>query len=393
MQKKNNFLKTEFTDTDKEISEPWNIKVNNLSKHFDNIIALKNISFHITGNKYLCIIGASGSGKTTLLRIIAGLDDPTTGSIFLNNRNLFDMSVDKRNISMVFQDYAIFPHMTVYDNIAVGLKIKKIPKIQIQEKINNVSKLLNIPHLLSRKPRHISGGEQQRVALGRAIIKNPDIFLLDEPLANLDSELRINMRNELKKLQRKVEKTFVHVTHDQFEAFSIADLILLLDKGEIKDFGTPEEIYSNPQNAYSAKFIGFPKINFLKVVLKIASTKVELENTNLTLTFNFSEKINKLLSYKNKEILLGIRPESFSFYLSDNSIKINKGKIFNKEVYGSFIAYTVKIEDNLFNIIDKHNSQYCIDDVVDIYLNPLEIIYFDKNSGINLINNNRISIK
>lgn len=391
MQKINNFSIADSVGTIKENTYQWNIKVNNLSKHFENIIALKNISFQITGNKYLCIIGASGSGKTTLLRIIAGLENPTSGSLFLNNKNLFDISIDKRNISMVFQDYALFPHMSVYDNIAIGLKIKKIAKSEINEKVKDVASLLNISNLLNRKPRHISGGEQQRVALGRAIIKNPDIFLLDEPLANLDSELRINMRNELKKLQRKIEKTFIHVTHDQFEAFSIADLVLLLDRGEIKDFGTPEEIYSKPQNAFSAKFIGFPKINFLKVVLKITSTKVELENKNYSLLFNFSEKLNKLLRYKNMEILLGIRPEAFSFYYSDNSIKVNNGKIFNREVYGSFIAYTVKIKDDLFNIIDKHNSQYHIDDVVDVYLNPSEIIYFDKNNGNNL-NNNRSRI-
>ena len=211
---------------------------------------------------------------------------------------------------MVFQDYALFPHMDVFENIGIGLKIKNLSKFQINEKVKKAANLLNIGHLLDRKPRHISGGEQQRVALGRAIIKNPDIFLLDEPLANLDSELRINMRKELKKLQLKLKKPFIHVTHDQFEAFSVADEILLLENGKQKDFGSPDEVYKNPRDIFSANFIGFPKINITNVTVKTASDYIEFKGDNFSLIVNRSITIEELFKMPYEELILGIRPES-----------------------------------------------------------------------------------
>lgn len=357
----------------------------NIYKNFGDVAALDNLSFKAPSNNYLCIIGPSGSGKTTLLRIISGLEESTKGKIYFRGKNLLNVPIKNRNIAMVFQDYALFPHLTVYDNIAIGLKIKRIPKEEIFKKVDIVADLLNIKKLLKRKPRQLSGGEQQRVALGRAIIKNPDLFLLDEPLANLDADLKNSMRNELKRLQQKIDKTFIHVTHDQFEAFSISDKILLLDNGKMKDFGSPEEVYTNPKNTYSAQFIGFPKINFITVIAISYLNQIEFKCEDFNLIINNNHNNTKNLEILgHREVILGVRAESFSFTNSENSFKIGKGKIIKKEVLGSFIVYSVEIGKKNYNIIDKHNSPYRIDEIIHVYINTLEMNYFDKINENNL---------
>lgn len=369
----------------KKSTNNLNVVCKNISKHFGDVVALNGLSFKVFNNEYLCVVGPSGSGKTTLLRIIAGLEKPTDGEIYIRDKNVLDISVKDRNVGMVFQNYALFPHLTVYDNIAIGLKIKHLPKNEIFERTHNVANLLSIKHLLKRKPRQLSGGEQQRVALCRAIIKDPDLFLLDEPLANLDADLKNNMRSELKRLHREIGKTFIHVTHDQFEAFSIAEKILLINKGEVKDFGSPEKVYSNPQNIYSAKFIGFPKMSFVDVVAVSSSNKIEFRRDNFYLTINYNNKeIEKPSIIGNSEITLGFRPEALSSIDSKNLLRIGRGEIVNREMFGPFVVYSVNIGGNQYNIIDKHNSFYQIGGMMDVYVNPSRINYFHKITTNNL---------
>jgi len=384
-----NSLLNSSPETDKNAgkmkTENTSIIFQSIVKHFGDVIALDNLSFEIPCDSYLCIIGASGSGKTTFLRIISGLEESTNGKINFRGQDLLNVPIKNRNISMVFQDYALFPHLTVYDNIAIGLTIQRLPKDEIREKVDVAAKLLNIEKLLKRKPRQLSGGEQQRVALGRAIIKNPDLFLLDEPLANLDADLKNSMRSELKRLQQKLNKTFIHVTHDQFEAFSIADRIILLDNGLMKDLGTPEEVYTNPKNTYSAKFIGFPKINLIDVLATAKSNQIEFvcEDFKLIVSKN-NYALKNLETLGNLELILSIRAESISFNEFWDSYDIGKGKICDKEVFGSFIVYSVGVGKKKLNVIEKHNSLYKIGSIVNVYVNTVELNYFDKDSESNL---------
>ncbi|RAO98424.1 glycerol-3-phosphate ABC transporter ATP-binding protein [Petrotoga sp. 9PW.55.5.1] len=227
--------------------------------------AVKDVEFNIEDKEFLVLLGPSGCGKTTTLRMIAGLEDITEGTIKIDTKVVNDVEPKDRDIAMVFQNYALYPHMTVYDNMAFGLKLRKTPKDEIEKKVRDASKILGIEHLLDRKPKQLSGGQRQRVALGRAIVRDPKVFLFDEPLSNLDAKLRVQMRAELKKLQKRLEATVAYVTHDQVEAMTMADKIVIMNEGYIQQVGGPFEVYNNPANIFVAGFIGTPPMNFLNV--------------------------------------------------------------------------------------------------------------------------------
>ena len=249
------------------------IEFKNVEIKYGDFTAFENLNLTVGDGEFFTFLGPSGCGKTTALRALVGFLTPTAGEIKLDGKDLIQVPVEKRGIGMVFQSYALFPTMTVYENLAFGLKVKKMSASEIDKKVREVAKSLNLEDLLDRKPRQLSGGQRQRVALGRAIVRNPKVFLMDEPLSNLDANLRVQMRSEIKRLHNKLQTTFIYVTHDQTEALTMGDRIVVLDKGKIQQAASPDEIYNNPKNKFVAGFIG--QMNFIGVEIKDGHFEIE----------------------------------------------------------------------------------------------------------------------
>ncbi len=241
-----------------------NVILKNVRKTYDNNkTVINNVDLEIQDKEFVVLVGASGCGKSTLLRMIAGLEDITDGEIYIGDKKVNNIPPKDRDIAFVFQSYALYPHMTVRENIAFGLKMRKVDKATIEKKVQEAAEILNLTEYLDRKPKQLSGGQRQRVALGRAIVRNPKVFLMDEPLSNLDAKLRVQMRSEIKKLHEKLQTTFIYVTHDQTEALTMGDRIVVLNGGDIQQVDTPDEIYNNPKNTFVAGFVGSPQMNFI----------------------------------------------------------------------------------------------------------------------------------
>ena len=285
------------------------LKINSLHKYYGSMHAVKGVDLEIPKGEFTVLVGQSGCGKSTLLRTIAGLEEIDEGSIEIDGEVVNDVAPKDRDIAMVFQNYALYPYMTVFDNIAFGLRARKTPNAEIEAKVAEASRMLSIDHLLERYPRQLSGGQLQRVAIGRAIVRQARIYLFDEPLSNLDAQLRDEMRGEIKRLHRELGKTMIYVTHDQIEAMTMADSIVLLRDGKIEQQGSPLDLYERPATKYVAGFLGSPSMNFIDGM--VTENKVAINNSNHSL--DIPEQIkNKLTSYANKQIIVGIRPEHFS---------------------------------------------------------------------------------
>ncbi len=282
-----------------------------VTKRFGNVVAVDNIDLEIKDKEFIVLVGPSGCGKSTTLRMVAGLEEITEGDIYIGENIVNDVAPKDRDIAMVFQNYALYPHMDVYNNMAFGLKLRKFPKDQIDQRVKEAARLLGIENLLDRKPKALSGGQRQRVAVGRAIVREPKVFLMDEPLSNLDAKLRVQMRAELSKLHNRLQTTIIYVTHDQTEAMTMGDRIVVMKDGHIYQVGAPLEIYNHPNNVFVASFIGSPAMNFLDVVLKKKDGKYILEGETFQLEIN-SEKaasIENIDKYVDKSVIFGIRPE------------------------------------------------------------------------------------
>lgn len=294
------------------------IKFKNVVKAFDNgkVTVIPNLSLDIADKEFIVLVGPSGCGKSTTLRMIAGLEEITSGELYIDDRMVNNVAPKDRDIAMVFQSYALYPHMSVYKNMAFALKLKKMPKDEIDKKVLWAAKILDIEPYLNRKPRALSGGQRQRVALGRAMVRNPKVFLLDEPLSNLDAKLRTEMRNQIALLHQKLQTTFVYVTHDQTEAMTMADRIVVMDKGVIQQFDTPQKLYSEPANMFVAGFIGSPAMNFFSAY--VSEGKISFSGYEFDIT---DAKKSLLKEYMNKEIIIGIRPEHFFAYTNQNQSK------------------------------------------------------------------------
>ena len=306
------------------------ISIENLNKSYGKTQVIRDFSLNIKSQSFTTLVGPSGCGKSTLLRMIAGLESITSGNISIDGRLVNDLSPKERNIAMVFQSYALYPHMTVFDNMAFGLKLEKRPKEEIQDRVQEAAKILQIEQYLQRKPKQLSGGQRQRVAIGRAITRKPKVFLFDEPLSNLDAALRVQMRIELAKLHEHLDTTMVYVTHDQTEAMTLSSEIVVLDQGEISQQGEPLDLYNKPNNTVVAGFIGSPKMNFIpSKFLSNSSSQVEIN----ALGSNFN--LPKKLKDKNldTEIIFGIRPEDMHLG-SDNDYHW-QSKVFVTEKLGS----------------------------------------------------------
>lgn len=326
-----------------------NVILKNVRKTYDNKkTVINNVNLEIKDKEFVVLVGASGCGKSTLLRMIAGLEDISDGEIYIGDKKVNNVPPKDRDIAFVFQSYALYPHMTVRENIAFGLKMRKADKKTIDEKVAQAAEILNLGEYLDRKPKQLSGGQRQRVALGRAIVRNPKVFLMDEPLSNLDAKLRVQMRSEIKKLHEKLQTTFIYVTHDQTEALTMGDRIVVLNNGDIQQVDTPNEIYNNPKNTFVAGFVGSPQMNFI-------------EGKDLGLDEN---------------ILYGLRPEKVTN--TDGNIKLSVNVDITEMLGSEIIVY--------FNIGDKKCSAKLPSDTkvgktLDICINSHDLYKFNKQTG------------
>ena len=291
------------------------LSIRSIRKVYTNgVEVLKGIDIEIKDGQFLILVGGSGSGKSTLLNMVAGLESVTSGEILIDGKVVNDLPPKDRDIAMVFQSYALYPSMTVRENIAFGLNVKKVPKAEQEEIVARVAETLQITHLLDRRPAQLSGGQRQRVAMGRAISRKPSLFLFDEPLSNLDAKLRVEMRAEIKLLHQRLKATIVYVTHDQIEAMTMGDLIAVMKDGVVQQLGTPQEIYDNPANLFVAGFIGSPSMNFITVKPLIEGNEVfvAIENAGKSLRLALPFAADKLRSYEGRDVILGVRPEQIT---------------------------------------------------------------------------------
>ncbi len=285
------------------------VALNNVVKRFDEVLAVNNVNLDIPNHEFVVLVGPSGCGKSTTLRMIAGLEEITSGEIAIGGEIVNDLPPKDRDIAMVFQNYALYPHMTVAENMSFGLKLRRIPKAEIKERVEAAARILDITELLSRRPKQLSGGQRQRVAMGRAIVRKPKVFLFDEPLSNLDAKLRVQMRTEIKRVHQKVQTTTVYVTHDQVEAMTLADRVVVMNAGKIEQIGAPNELYHQPKTRFVAGFIGSPAMNFIPARVEEASGALRLR---LTDRLTFPVPANRTARYRGhagKEVLFGLRPE------------------------------------------------------------------------------------
>jgi multiple sugar transport system ATP-binding protein len=363
------------------------LKINNLTRKYGNVNALDNFSLEVNSGEFMVLLGPSGCGKTTVVRCIAGLAKPNTGQIYIGDQLVNQLAPKDRDVAMVFQNYALYPHMNVYENIAFPLKMRKVSKQEIKDKVRNIAQLLGIENFLNRKPKELSGGQMQRVALGRALVREPKIFLMDEPLSNLDAKLRTYMRTEIKKLQRKIGITTLYITHDQIEAMSMADKIAVMNSGLVQQIGTAEQIYNKPANIFVADFVGSPSMNFLNCkVTENDDYNKGLELNSTCLVFPINKLPFKLYSKKN--IVIGIRPRDILFLDNEdfNGIKI-KGKISFTELLGDNSLAEIKIGiDNSVKVTNTDpNFDLTVGKQVTVGIPYERIHFFDPTTGNRLV--------
>jgi len=355
------------------------VALESLSKFFGEVKAVDNVSLNIKDKEFVTLLGPSGCGKTTTLRLIAGLEKPDVGNIYIGEKLVNDLTPKDRNVAMVFQSYALYPHMTVFDNIAFSLKLKKTPKNEISKRVKEVAGLLGIEELLNRKPKALSGGQRQRVALGRAMIREPDVFLMDEPLSNLDAKLRVQMRVELKKLQKDLGVTTVYVTHDQIEAMTMSDRIVLMNEGKMMQVGTSEQVYSNPANIWVAGFIGSPPMNFIDCSLEVKNGETYLvhEDFQLPLPDDVADIVKE--KAEGQEIVLGFRPEDLLVTLKREDDAI-KAKVYALEPIGDALIVDLLIGESLVKARARADLKLKLES--DVYLKIMldKIHIFDKKS-------------
>ena len=334
--------------------------------------ALEDVSITINDGEFVVLVGPSGCGKTTLLRMVAGLEDITEGEISIGKKTVNEVAPKDRDIAMVFQNYALYPHMSVYDNMAFSLKLRKLPKDEIDQKVKEAAKTLEISELLDRKPKALSGGQRQRVAMGRAIVRNPQAFLMDEPLSNLDAKLRVQMRAELGQLHTQLQTTTLYVTHDQVEAMTMGDRVAVIRKGELQQIDTPREIYSNPKDIFVAGFIGSPSMNFVYANVKGKKGSIELSFGDDKIAYN-GPNLDKLREFENTEIVMGIRPEAFE----DSNYA-------NKDEFSESMNVTVSLLEQLGS--DSYIHFY--KDIKPVQTDAIEEILADEGEDLSVLGDN-----
>ena len=376
---------------DKEKKAMASLSLKGIGKRYPNgFEAVKDFNLEIEDQEFIIFVGPSGCGKSTTLRMIAGLEEITTGDLFIDGKRMNEVEPKDRDIAMVFQNYALYPHMTVFDNMAFGLKLRKVPKEEIEQKVLEAAKILDLEQLLDRRPKALSGGQRQRVAMGRAIVRNPKVFLMDEPLSNLDAKLRVQMRAEIASLHQRLGATIIYVTHDQTEAMTLGTRIVVLKDGVIQQVDTPKKLYNEPQNLFVAGFIGSPQMNFIDAVCKVHGEEVRLEFGDFSIVLP-PQKAKKLIDggYADKTVVMGIRPDD----IDDSQIQIEtygdtviEADVTGYELLGSevLLYYTVA-GVNMTARVDARTTTK-IGDHIRLALDPEKIHVFDKESELTITN-------
>ena len=362
------------------------LSLQHIGKVYDNgFEAVKDFNLEIADKEFIIFVGPSGCGKSTTLRMIAGLEDISSGDFYIDDRRVNDVEPKDRDIAMVFQSYALYPHMTVYDNMAFALKMAKVPKDEIDAKVKEAARILDLEKLLDRKPKALSGGQRQRVAMGCAIVRNPKVFLMDEPLSNLDAKLRVQMRTEIAALHNRLGATIIYVTHDQTEAMTLGTRIVVMKDGVIMQVDSPQKLYNEPANLFVAGFIGSPQMNFVDAECVVDGSKATLKFGEFSVELP-EEKAKKLADggYNGKTVVLGIRPE-------DISDDITTGAVIETEVTGyellgaeAMLYYTIAGANMSARVAADTTARY--GDTVKLALNPAKIHVFDKETELTITN-------
>ena len=367
------------------------LSLTNVCKVYPNgFEAVKDFSLEVEDQEFIIFVGPSGCGKSTTLRMIAGLEEISSGELKIDGRVVNDVEPKDRDIAMVFQNYALYPHMTVFDNMAFGLKLRKVPKDEIKKKVEEAAKILDLEKLLDRKPKALSGGQRQRVAMGRAIVHNPKVFLMDEPLSNLDAKLRVQMRSEIASLHNRLKATIIYVTHDQTEAMTLGTRIVVLKDGVIMQVDSPQKLYNEPNNLFVAGFIGSPQMNFIDAVCKVEGERVTLnfEKTSVVLP---PAKAKKLIDggYNGKTVVMGIRPED----IGDSQIEIeaHKDAVFETDVtgyelLGSEVLLYFNVAGTAMTAKVDSRTTARMGDHITLAIDPEKIHCFDKETELTITN-------
>ena len=355
------------------------LQIKNVSKNFGQTNVLKEIDLSIEPGEFLILVGPSGCGKSTLLNMIAGLENVSSGEILIGERDVTDLSPGDRDIAMVFQSYALYPNMSVRKNIAFGMEIQKMPKDEINKKIAQVAKILQMEDLLDRKPSQLSGGQRQRVAMGRAISRDPSLFLFDEPLSNLDAKLRVEMRAEIKALHQRMKTSIVYVTHDQIEAMTLGDKIAVMKDGIVQQFGSPSDVYIKPANMFVASFMGSPSMNFIPITLSETADSFTLSTDAEEKSFPVDSAKEALKEYAGKELILGIRPEHFHDKRNRDEHFIKIPATMQEFTGPDLMTYT---NINQKRIICRRNpeSEFSPSNTVELGIKLENILFYDKDS-------------
>ena len=359
-------------------------------KYAGGVTAVSDFSIDIADNEFIILVGPSGCGKSTTLRMIAGLEEISEGELYIDGKLVNDVAPKDRDIAMVFQNYALYPHMTVFENMAFGLKLRKTPKAEIKKRVTEAAKILDIEHLLDRKPKALSGGQRQRVAMGRAIVRSPKVFLMDEPLSNLDAKLRVAMRTEIKKLHQRLKTTFIYVTHDQTEAMTMGTRIVVMKDGIIQQIDTPANLYNYPVNMFVGGFIGSPQMNFITATLtqKDDGLYLVFDNESVKLPEEKAAKA-ELKPYIGKEVVLGIRPEDIfddAASLSAMSTATVSSDVVVTEMMGSETYLYLKIAGEQFTARVNQSSTTQAGDSVKVAFNMSHAHIFDKDTELTILN-------
>ena len=367
------------------------LSLKNVCKVYPNgFVAVKDFNLEIADQEFIIFVGPSGCGKSTTLRMIAGLEEISSGEFYIDGKLMNDVEPKDRDIAMVFQNYALYPHMTVYDNMAFGLKLRKVPKDQIDKAVREAARILDLEKLLDRKPKALSGGQRQRVAMGRAIVRNPKVFLMDEPLSNLDAKLRVQMRSEIASLHNRLKATIIYVTHDQTEAMTLGTRIVVLKDGVIMQVDSPQKLYNEPNNLFVAGFIGSPQMNFIDAVCKVEGERVTLnfEKTSVVLP---PAKAKKLIDggYNGKTVVMGIRPED----IGDSQIEIeaHKDAVFETDVtgyelLGSEVLLYFNVAGTAMTAKVDSRTTARMGDHITLAIDPEKIHCFDKETELTITN-------
>ena len=350
------------------------VVMRDLNKKYDEVHAVKDVNLNIRDKEFVVLVGPSGCGKTTTLRMVAGLEEITAGEIAIGDRVVNDLPPKDRDIAMVFQNYALYPHMTVYDNMAFGLKMRKFAKAEIEKRVQEAADLLGIRELLKRKPRQLSGGQRQRVAVGRAIVRHPQVFLFDEPLSNLDAKLRVQMRVELKRLHDRLETTAIYVTHDQVEAMTLGDRVVVMKDGWIQQVGEPLELYGQPANKFVAGFIGSPAMNFAEGVISEEAGTLTVSNPGMRLPVA-PAKVDRLRAYKGQSVTIGVRPEDI--HIAGDSRTGFDAVVDVVEPLGSEILLDVKVGPHVMVARVDPTVRSKVHETIRLSIEPDRLHFFD----------------